>query len=128
MGSASRLSALPEYIHVFRVADENQSTTRELNGLRTPTYEKTELGCPPRSQISDAFSSVEAMVSNKWSEIVRALSACTQKPRIHTKATEGKEYLCLYCYNDDKLSLADRFHSFFVSFVAPCASGRFFGR
>ena len=39
------------------------------------------------------------MTSNKWSETVRALSAlCTQKPRIHTKATEGEENLCLFCY------------------------------
>ena len=68
------------------------------------------------------------MTSNEWSETVGVLSAlCTQKPRIHTKATEGEENLCLFCYNDDKISPADKFHSFFVSFVAPCASGRFLG-
>ena len=40
---------------------------------------------------------------------------------IHTKATEGEENLFLFCYNDDKTSPADRFHSFFISFVAPSA-------
>ena len=54
------------------------------------------------------------MTPNKWSETVRALSALyTQKPRIHTKATESGENLCLFCYNDGKLSPPDRFHSFF---------------
>ena len=69
---------------------------------------------PNRSQISDAFSSVEAMMPDKWSETVRALSAlCTQKPRIHTKASEGEKSLCQLCCNDDKIPPADRFHSFF---------------
>ena len=69
------------------------------------------------------------MTSNEWSETFGVLSAfCTQKTHIHTKATEGEENLCLFCYNDDKLPPADRFHSSFISFVASCASGRFFGR
>ena len=80
----------------------------------TFTYARPDFRCTTRSQISDAFSSVEAMTPNKWSETVCALSAlCTQKPRIHTKATEGKENLCQFCLKDDKLSPADRFHSFF---------------
>ena len=82
------------------------------------TYEKPEFGCLLRSQTSDAFSSVEAVTSNKWSETVRALSALyTQKPRIRIKATEGEENLCLFCYSDDKISPADRFHSLFVSLL-----------
>ena len=95
---------------------DHDEIKRQLNGkdASTFTYENPEFGCPLRSQISDAFSSVEAMTPSKWSETVRALSAlCTQKLRIHTKATEGEENLCLFCYNDDKLLLADRFHSFF---------------
>ena len=80
----------------------------------TFTYARPDLRCTTRSQISDTFSSVEAMTPNKWSETVCALSAlCTQEPRIHTKATEGKENLCQFCLKDDKLSPADRFHSFF---------------
>ena len=47
------------------------------------------------------------MTPNKWSETVRTLSAlCAQKPRIHA---EGEENLCLFGYNEDKLSPADRF-------------------
>ena len=54
------------------------------------------------------------MTPSKWSETVRAFSTlCTQIPRIYTKATKGEENLCLFCYNDDKLSPADRLHSFF---------------
>ena len=99
----------------FENADHDE-IKRQLNGedASTFTYRKLEFGCPLRSQISDAFSSVEAMTPNKWSETVRALSVlCTQKPRIHTKATESEENLCLFCYSDDKLSPADRFHSFY---------------
>ena len=52
------------------------------------------------------------MTPNEWSETVHALTTlCTQKPRIHTGATEGKN-LCLFCYIDGELSPADRFHSF----------------
>ena len=80
----------------------------------TFTYAKPEFRCPTRSQISDAFSSAEGMTPNKWSETVRALSAlCTQKPHSHTKASEGEKSLCLFCYNNDKISPADRFHPFF---------------
>ena len=98
------------------VTADHDEIKRQLNGEDASmfTYRNPEFGCPLRSQISDAFSSVEAMTPNKWSETVRALSTlCAQKPRIHTKATEGGENLCLFCYNDDKLSPADRFHSFF---------------
>lgn len=37
---------------------------------------------------------------------------CAQKPRIHTKATDG-ENLCLFCYSDDKLSPVEWFHLFY---------------
>ena len=50
------------------------------------------------------------MTPNKWSETVCALSAlCTQNPRIHTKAAEGEENLCLFCYNDDSYRLQTGF-------------------
>ena len=53
------------------------------------------------------------MTPDKWSETVRALTTlCAQKLHIHAKATEG-ENLCLFCYTDDKLSSADRFHFFY---------------
>ena len=66
-----------------------------------------------RSQISDTFSSVKEVMPNEWSETVCALTTlCTQKPRIHTKATEGRN-LCLFCCTDDKLSPSDRFHLFY---------------
>ena len=53
--------------------------------------------------LGDTFSLLEGMTSNRWPETVYALSA-----HIHTNATEGKESLYLFCYNDDKLSPADR--------------------
>ena len=78
----------------------------------TFTYPKPKFGCPLRSQISDAFSPV-GMTPNKWSETVRALTTlCAQKPRIHTKATEGKNP-CFFCYIDDELSPADRLYQLY---------------
>ena len=110
----------------FENADHDE-IKRQLNceDASAFTYEKPEFGCPLRPQVSDEFSSVEAVTPSKWSETVRALSAlCIQKPRIHTKATEGEENLCLLCYNNDKLSPADRSRSFF----SPATLGIHVGR
>ena len=109
-------SALKDLRAKFFENVDHDEIGQQLRGgdASTFTYARPEFHCPTRSQISDAFSSVEAMTPNKWSETVCALSAlCTQKARIHTKATEGKENLCQFCLNDDKLSPADRLHSFF---------------
>ena len=54
------------------------------------------------------------MTPGKWPETVCALSAlCVQKPRIHTKVVMGEKNLCPFCLSDNKLSPADRLHSFF---------------
>ena len=64
----------------FESADHDE-IKRQLNGeaASTFTYRKPEFGCPLRSQISDAFSSVEAMAPNKWSETVHALCPLNAK-------------------------------------------------
>ena len=111
-------SALKDLRAKFFDDTDQDEIQRQLGGQDASTfkYAKPEFHCPIRSQISEAFSSVEAMTLDRWSETVCALSAlCAKQPRIHAKMAMGGENLCSFCFNDDKLSPADRFHSFFSS-------------
>jgi hypothetical protein len=79
----------------------------------TFTYVKPEFDCPVRSHIAKVFGSEEIMEAPTWSDTVRALSAlCLQKPKIHSKASDGGGNMCPFCYGDDTLRPVDRFHSF----------------
>ena len=82
----------------FENADHDEIGHQLRGGdASTFTHAKPEFHCPMRFQISDAFSSVDAMMPDKWLETVHALSAiCTQKPRIHTKASKGEKSLCQF--------------------------------
>ena len=77
----------------FENADHDK-IKRQLNG--TFTYRKPEFGCPLRSQISGAFTSVGAMTPNKWSETVRALSALCTQNRAYTPRQLRARRTCTY--------------------------------
>ena len=81
----------------FESADHDE-IKRQLNGedASTFTYRKPGFGCPLRSQISDAFSSVEAMMPNKWSKTVRALSVLCAKNRAYTPRRPRAGRTCAY--------------------------------
>ena len=95
---------------------DHDEIREQLKGEAASTfaYVNPEFGCPLRTQISGAYSSVEMNTAQAWSGTMRALSALSlRKPKIHTNlnASEGKGGLCQPCYND-ALRPADRFHSF----------------
>ena len=97
-------------LHHAEVSCDKKKRARQLQRLHV----KPGFGCSLRTRISAAFSSVDVMTAQAWSDTVRALSALSlRKPKIHTNVSEGEENLCPFCYNDDALQSADRFHSFY---------------
>ena len=98
----------------FEAVDHDE-TKKQLRG-KVPssfTFIKPEFDCPMRKSIAEVFGSEKSVEAPAWSDTVRALSTlCLQRPRIHTKPREGEEKQCPFCYRDDTLLPADRFHSF----------------
>ena len=90
---------------------DHNEIKQQLKGEAASTfaYVNPEFGCPLRTQISGAFSSVEMMTAKVWADTVRALSALSlRKPRIHTSRSKREEEaegeaegdLCPLCFHD----------------------------
>ena len=73
----------------FDIVDHDE-IRGQLKGEAASTFEyvKPEFGCPLRTQISGAFSSVEMITAQAWLDTVHAPPALSlQKPKIHTNSS-----------------------------------------
>ena len=81
----------------FENADHDEIRQQLRGGdVSTSTYPKPKFSRPTRPQIPEAFSSVEAMTPNKWSETVRALSVSARKHPAFTPRRPRARKTCTY--------------------------------